>query len=86
MESWEFKDAIKVQFGFQDLGLQLRSVYVRYVDLEGDTTRFKVDHDNWEDILELLVNSPEEEICLEFGARLLGENEILLETYPAHRR
>lgn len=81
MESWWFKDATRVQFGFQQLGLHLNRVDVRYVDEEGDTTRFTVDRDEWEDILQVLVHSLEHELCIEFGARLLGENERLLECF-----
>jgi hypothetical protein len=34
-----------------------------------------VDGDEWEDRLQVLVHSPDYELCIEFGARLLGERE-----------
>ena len=35
-----------------------------------------VDRDEWEDRLQVLVHSLDYELCVEFGARLLGERVL----------
>jgi hypothetical protein len=79
MEPWELRDSIRSQFRFQNFGLQLEAVSVKYVDDDGEPARLNLAQDDWEDILKVLVHNPAEDTTIEFGACLLEERMDLYE-------
>jgi hypothetical protein len=69
-----------MEFRFEELGLQLHTMLMRYVGhAEGEMVGINIDDNGWTyDILLILKNPKLEEVLIVFGVRLLHEGELYL--------
>lgn len=81
IERWEFMDSVRMQLHLHSHNLQLDRIYLTYTDPQGCPERLEIADQKWEEEIKPILRNGED-VVLELGVRLLGEDEVFSDRGP----